>query len=191
MNWIRRNWMLFSMLVLATSLGWIAFSAPAGGSTTNGKIPSPREGFLAPDFTLQDAQGQAVRLSDLRGRPVLVNLWASWCGPCQAEMPAMQKVYEAYSARGFTILAVNTTFQDERDSALAFAGKRGLTFPILFDMDGTVSQQYLVRAMPTSFFVDAEGIISKAVFGGPMSEALLRAEIEKLLEGEHSNAAGD
>jgi cytochrome c biogenesis protein CcmG, thiol:disulfide interchange protein DsbE len=191
MNWIRRNWMLFSILVLTASLGWIAFSAVAGGSTTNGKIPAPSEGFLAPDFTLEDAHGQMVRLSDLRGRPVLVNLWASWCGPCQAEMPAMQKVYESYAPKGFTILAVNTTFQDERDSALAFAGKRGLTFPILFDTDGSVSRAYQVRAMPTSFFVDQEGIVRKAVFGGPMSEALLRAEIEKMLEGGQSNAAGD
>ena len=184
MNWVRQNWTLFSIIVLAVSLGWIAFTAPAGGSTTNRKIPAPREGFLAPEFALQDAQGQTVRLSELRGRPVLVNLWASWCAPCKAEMPAMQKVYEAYAAQGFTILAVNTTFQDTQENAISFAESRMLTFPLLFDVDGSVSQQYQVRAMPTSFFVDQEGIIRRAVFGGPMPEALLRAEIEKLLEGK-------
>ena len=184
MNWVRQNWTLFSIIVLAVSLGWIAFTAPAGGSITNGKIPAPREGFLAPEFALQDAQGQTVRLSELRGRPVLVNLWASWCAPCKAEMPAMQKVYEAYAAQGFTILAVNTTFQDTQENAISFAESRMLTFPLLFDVDGSVSQQYQVRAMPTSFFVDQEGIIRRAVFGGPMPEALLRAEIDKLLEGK-------
>lgn len=183
MRWVKRNWTLFSIIVLVVSLGWIAFTAPVGGATTDGKIPAPREGFLAPDFALQNSEGETMRLSDLRGRPVLVNLWASWCAPCKAEMPAMQKVYEAYGEQGFTILAVNTTFQDTRESALTFAGEQGLTFPILFDLDGSVSQQYLVRAMPTSFFVDQEGIIRRAVFGGPMPEALLRAEIEKLLEG--------
>jgi cytochrome c biogenesis protein CcmG, thiol:disulfide interchange protein DsbE len=184
MTWIRNNWVLFSILVLIMSAGWIAFSAPLPGQTSGGKIPAPREGFLAPDFELQNEQGSPVRLSDLRGQPVLVNLWASWCGPCKAEMPAMQEVYEEYAPRGFTILAVNTTFQDERGSALEFAASRGLTFPILFDEDGDVSQKYQARAMPTSFFVDAEGIVQRVVVGGPMSEALLRAEIEQLLEEE-------
>src|SRR5690606_34345406 len=114
------------------------------------------------------------RLSDLRGRPVLVNLWASWCGPCQAEMPAMQKIHEQYGPQGFTILAVNTTFQDERTSAEEFAANRGLTFPIVFDLDGKVSRSYQVRSMPTSFFIDQDGIIRRVVIGGPMSEALLR-----------------
>jgi cytochrome c biogenesis protein CcmG, thiol:disulfide interchange protein DsbE len=191
MNWIRHNWLLFSILVLTTSLGWIAFTAPAPGATTNGKIPAPREGFLAPDFSLLDAQGQSLRLSDLRGKPVLVNLWASWCGPCQAEMPAMQKVYTEYARRGFTILAVNTTFQDERAGALEFASSRGLSFSLLFDTDGSITRLYQVRAMPTSFFVDREGLIRKAVFGGPMSEALLRAEIEKLLAEGSGDAAGN
>jgi cytochrome c biogenesis protein CcmG/thiol:disulfide interchange protein DsbE len=184
MTWIRHNWTLFSILLLTTGMGWIAFTAPASDSTTGGKIPAPREGFLAPDFALQDAQGQTIRLSDLRGRPVLLNLWASWCAPCKAEMPAMQEVYEAYAPQGFTILAVNTTFQDPRENALDFARGRGLTFPILFDTQGSVSQLYQVRAMPTSFFIDAQGIIRRGVFGGPMPEAQLRAEIEALLEGE-------
>lgn len=184
MNWIRHNWILFSILVLTASAVWIVFTIPAGDQVTGGKIPAPRAGFLAPDFTLLDAQGQPVTLSDLRGQPVLVNVWASWCGPCKAEIPVMQKVFEAYAPQGFTILAVNTTFQDDRRGALEFAESRGVTFPILFDEDGSVSQQYRVQAMPTSFFVDREGVISQTVFGGPMSEALLRAEIEKLLAEE-------
>ncbi len=181
MNWIRQNWTLFSILILIFSAGWIAFTPPPAGSLTGGSIPAPAEGFLAPDFELRDAGGQVIRLSALRGRPVLLNLWASWCAPCKAEMPAMQRVYDAYAARGFTILAVNTTYQDDQANALAFADSLGLTFPLLFDMDGSVAKEYRVSAMPTSFFIDSEGIIRKVVFGGPMSEALLRAEIEQLL----------
>ncbi len=182
MNWLQRNWTLFSILVLVTGAGWMVFSPPPPDAITNGQIPAPREGFLAPNFTLQDDQGNTVQLSDLRGKPVLVNLWASWCAPCKAEMPAMQAVYETYASQGFTILAVNTTFQDQKESALAFSQSLGLTFPILFDMDGKVASQYQVRAMPTSFFIDQEGVVQHMVIGGPMSEGLLRAEVEKLLE---------
>jgi cytochrome c biogenesis protein CcmG, thiol:disulfide interchange protein DsbE len=181
MNWIRGNWTLFSILVLVFGLGWIVFTPPESGATTGGMIPAPREGFLAPDFVLQDQQGEPVRLSELQGHPVLLNLWASWCPPCQAEMPAMQKVHEQYGPQGFTILAVNTTFQDDRTSAENFVASLGLTFPILFDLDGSVSQRYQVRSMPTSFFIDHSGIIRRVVIGGPMSEGLLRAEVERLL----------
>lgn len=181
MEWIRRHWSLFSILVMVFSAGWIVFSPVLGNSATGGKIPAPREGFLAPDFALQDAQGKTVQLSDLRGKPVLLNLWATWCPPCQAEMPAMQKVHEQYGPQGFTILAVNTTYQDDRAGAIQYAAARGLTFPVLFDLDGSVSRKYLVRSLPTSFFIDKDGVIQKVVIGGPMSEALLRSEAESLL----------
>lgn len=184
MKGIRQHWTLYSILTLVFFAGWIIFSPPAEG-TTNGHIPAPQEGFLAPDFALQDMNGQTVRLSDLRGQPVLLNLWASWCPPCKEEMPAMQNAFEIYAPQGFTILAVNTTFQDQRSSALRFAEESGLTFPILFDVDGTVSRQYHTRLMPTSFFIDQEGIIRRVVLGGPMSEALLRTEIEAMLKEQN------
>jgi cytochrome c biogenesis protein CcmG, thiol:disulfide interchange protein DsbE len=182
MQWIRQNWTLCSILILVVGAGWITFSPPPQALVTGGKIPAPQEGFLAPDFTLPDAQGKPVRLSDLRGKPVLLNLWASWCPPCQVEMPDMEKVYQDYAAQGFTILAVDTTYQDEKSAALKFAQSKNLTFPILFDLDGETARKYQVRAMPTSFFIDKEGIIRKVVIGGPMPESLLRAEAERLIE---------
>jgi peroxiredoxin len=183
MKWFREHWTLFSLIILVASAGWMIFLPPLPGSTTGGRVPAPQEGFLAPDFTLPDSQGQSIRLSDLRGKPVLLNLWASWCPPCREEMPAMQKAYDRYAARGFTILAMNTTYQDQKTDALNFVAERKLTFPILFDMDGKVAQAYLVRAMPTSFFIDSQGVIQKVVIGGPMSEGLLFVEIEKLMKG--------
>ena len=182
MNWIQRNWTAFSILVLVIGAGWMVFLPPQPGSATGGRIPAPGEGFLAPDFTLQDAQGGTVRLSDLRGRPVLLNLWASWCPPCQAEMPAMQKTFERYAEEGFTILAVNTTYQDDLTAAMSFVAQHGLTFPILLDLDGSVSQMYRVRSMPTSFFIDREGVIRRVVIGGPMAAGLLQAEVELLVK---------
>lgn len=182
MNWILRNWTAFSILVLVFGAGWMVFSPPQPNSTTGGRIPAPGEGFLAPDFALQDAQGQTIQLSELRGSPVLLNLWASWCPPCQAEMPAMQKTYEIYAGQGLTILAVNTTYQDDKTAALDFVAQRGLTFPVLFDVDGSVSQAYRVHSMPTSFFIDRQGMIRRVVVGGPMAAGLLQAEVEQLMK---------
>ncbi len=178
----RKVWDILSAAVLIFGAIWTAVSAPAPGSLTEGQAPAPRAGFLAPDLELENSAGQKVRLSDFRGRPVLLNFWASWCPPCQAEMPAMQIVHDEYGSQGFVVLAVNTTFQDSEVSALQFAAERGLSFPILFDRDGKISRQYEVRSMPTSFFIGADGVIREVVVGGPMSEGLLRSQAEQLLE---------
>jgi len=171
-------------LILLLGAAWIWLSAATPGSTTAGEIPAPQEGFLAPDFTLQTLGGEEITLSELRGTPLLINLWASWCGPCRAEMPAMQRIYEKYAVTesSFTILAVNATNQDNPNSAATFVAEHGLTFPILMDIDGSVSASYQLRSLPTSFFVNRQGIIEEIVIGGPMSEALLQTRVENLLE---------
>ncbi len=160
---------------------WIAISQVPASATTGGAIPSPREGFLAPDFTLETLQGDTVTLSDLRGKAVVVNLWASWCPPCRAEMPALQAAYEADRDRGLEILAVDMTYQDTEQDALSFIQEFGLTFPIPLDRDGTVARQYLLRALPSTFFVGPDGVISKVVIGGPMSEATIRTNVQAML----------
>ncbi|MGH2581636.1 MAG: peroxiredoxin family protein, partial [Anaerolineales bacterium] len=141
----------------------------------------PAEGFLAPDFTLETLAGDQVTLSGLRGQVVLVNLWASWCGPCRAEMPAIQQIYEQYRDRGFTVLGVNLTNQDSRAAAQAFVDEFGLTFPILLDTDGSVAAAYRLRSLPSSYFIDRNGVIQKVVLGGPMAEALVQTQVEQLL----------
>jgi cytochrome c biogenesis protein CcmG/thiol:disulfide interchange protein DsbE len=176
------RWYIFSALALLAAAAWIFASRAEPGSTTNGNIPLPRQGFAAPDFSLNTPDGQSISLSELRGRPVLVNLWTSWCPPCRAEMPAMQNAYEAYHDQGFEILAVNATNQDSQQDAIDFAGQYGLTFPILLDTSGEVSGLYQLRSLPTSFFIDRNGVIQDVVIGGPMSEALLRSRVQQLIE---------
>jgi cytochrome c biogenesis protein CcmG/thiol:disulfide interchange protein DsbE len=177
----RRWWALaFTLLLLGT--GWTWFSRVPASVASAGQIPSPREGFPAPDFTLNTVVGgQAATLSAYRGRVVIVNFWASWCGPCRAEMPAIQQVYAANRARGLVVLAVNSTVQDTVPDAQAFAQNLGLTFPILLDQDGAVSQRYLLRALPSTFFIDRQGVIRTVVFGGPMNVATIETKIEALL----------
>ena len=172
----------FSIGLLLLGLVWIIFSADRSGASTNGLIPAPRQGFLAPDFTLQTLDGKTVTLADLRGQAVLVNVWTSWCLPCRAGMPASQRVYEEYKEKGLVVLAVNSTVQDKVSSASSFAAELGLTFPILLDVEGTATRFYEVRALPSSFFIGRDGVIREVVIGGPMSEALLRTRVEAILE---------
>jgi len=173
---------LLYLAILLAGAAWIWLSAAPAGTTTQGAIPAPHAGFLAPDFSLTGLDGEQYTLSELRGQAVLLNLWASWCAPCRAEMPAMQSVYEDYREVGFIVLAVNATNQDNIAAASAFASQYGLTFPILLDTSGNVSALYQLRALPSTFFIDRNGIIQEVVVGGPMAEALLRVRVEQLLE---------
>ena len=161
---------------------WIWASAVPAEATTGGLIPSPREGFLAPDFTLESLSGEQISLSDLRGKAIVLNLWASWCPPCRAEMPALQRVYQENHERGLEVLAVNMTAQDNITAVEDFVQEFNLTFPILLDASGEVGNAYLMRALPTTFFIDQEGIIQRVIVGGPMSEVTLQSTVEQLLE---------
>jgi len=176
------RWGAIVIGVLILGAIWIGTSQVPASATTSGSIPSPREGFAAPDFTLETLEGETLTLSDLRGKAVVVNLWASWCPPCRAEMPALQSAYEADRDRGLEIVAVDMTYQDNEEDAQRFADDFGLTFAIPMDRDGTVARQYLMRALPSTFFVGPDGVIRKVVIGGPMSEATIRSTVSEMLE---------
>ena len=110
----------------------------------------------APDFTAYDADGNAVQLSDYFGKPLVLNFWASWCGPCKSEMPAFQQAYEQED--GVQFLLVNMTGGRETQAdAEALLAQEGYTFPVLFDLDLDAAMTYGVTALPTTYFLDAEG----------------------------------
>ena len=186
----KRFW--YALIAIAVVLGgmWILISrVPESqvGITSEGLETAPRKGFLAPDFTLTTLDGDTVRLSDLRGRPVLINFWASWCGPCRAEMPHLEAAYEAHSDAGLIVLGVD---QLESPPLVArFVEEFGLTFPIPLDRDGKVSAAYQARALPTSFFVDADGIIRDA-FTGPMTAGLIESKLELILSNSAQGSEG-
>ncbi len=167
--------------VLLLGLAWIWFSR-GDPSTFPGSLGSaPQAGFPSPDFTLQTTMGDRINLTELQGTPIVINFWASWCPPCRLEMPALQAIYEEYGGK-VMILGVNTSNQDTRSNMLSFLEEARLSFPILEDIDGSVQRQYAIISLPTTFFINPDGIITEVVIGGPMTEAGLRARIEELLE---------
>jgi peroxiredoxin len=109
----------------------------------------------APDFTLKSKENGNVRLSEQRGNIVLVNFWASWCGPCRDELPKMEALYEEYQDLGFEILAINV--DDEARKADVLLNDIEVTFPVLYDTSGEVSKLYDVSAMPTTVIIDRDG----------------------------------
>ncbi|WP_455377779.1 redoxin domain-containing protein [Petrachloros mirabilis] len=123
-----------------------------------------RPGDEAPNFQLRDMNGRVVALSDLRGKVVLLNFWATWCGPCRVEMPAMEELYRRYPRKDFEILAVST---DPQGTAVTrpFQEEHHLTFPILHDADFRVGLIYGARTLPMTFMVDREGIVRQQIFG--------------------------
>lgn len=135
-------------------------------------------GLPPPDFTLPGLDGGAITLSDLQGKVVLINFWATWCPPCREEMPSMEKVYRRFKDKDFTILAVD--IMEHPDTVRRFARRYELTFPILLDANGEVTQKYVANAIPTSYIVDKEGkavgkVIGPRNWDGEHARALLEA----------------
>ncbi len=109
----------------------------------------------APDFKLANRAGGEITLAELRGQVVMINFWASWCGPCRQEFPALDEMYRKYKPMGFTMVGINV--ESEKADAERFLGMRPVTFPILFDPQNAVSGSYGVKAMPTTVIVDRQG----------------------------------
>lgn len=179
-----RQGVLLGVVLLATAgflLWWFQFrtteqAPPPAGGTDYGAVELPpelvppgmevghRAGQLAPDFYLPTLQGKAVRLSELRGRPVVVNFWATWCTPCRREMPQFKAAYDQYRDRGLLVIAVNV--QEPEGSVRQFAEEFGLDFPVALDRSGEVSRAYRLLGLPATYFIDRQGVV-RSVFLGP------------------------
>lgn len=179
----RRRWALVMLVVFLAGSGWVLASRLPANSTSGGKPPpSPRVGFSAPDFTLDLLSGGQVTLSEMQGKVVVINFWTTWCPPCKAEMPALEKVYRAFNDLGLEVLAVNSTNQDDEADVVTFVQELDLSFPVPLDRTGAVSAMYNLQGLPSTYFIDADGVIRDVVVGGPMSEALIQSKVEDLLK---------
>ena len=154
-------------------------ATPSGPTAT--PAAAPVTGAPAPDFTLRSLTGQPVTLLALRGQVVLINFWATWCIPCQAEMPAIQHAYDAHKGSGFTVLAVN--LNEPAKDVQDYVTRLGVNFPVLLDAGDAISSLYRVRGYPTSFFIDRGGTVAIEQVG-MMSDTQLADHLAQLGLGE-------
>jgi len=137
-------------------------------------------GQPAPDFVLKSSSGKNLRLSEYRGEVVMINFWATWCGPCRQEMPLLDQLYARYQRVGFNLLGVN--IDDDSRRAVAMIEDLGVSFPVLFDDAKTVSKLYAVDAMPATIIVDRDGTVRHIHHGyKPGYEDQYLTEIRSLL----------
>lgn len=174
------KWTWLIAALMAVPIGQPVWSVMAERGST---IPAAQRAIVkagdeAPNFKLKDMNGETVALADLRGKVVLLNFWATWCGPCRVEMPAMERLYRAYPRKDFEILAVST---DAQGAAVTrpFQQEHHLTFPILHDADFRVGLAYGARSLPMTFMVDRQGIVRQQIFGARDWEA---PEAHQLIE---------
>ncbi|MBR6735825.1 MAG: TlpA family protein disulfide reductase [Oscillospiraceae bacterium] len=141
-----------------------------------------KEPIPAPDFTVVDGEGNEVKLSDFFGKPIVLNFWASWCGPCKNEMPHFEKAYTEYGDK-VNFVMVNSTdgIRETVDKASEYITGEGYTFPVYFDTQSIAAYTYGVSSLPSTLFIDADG---NAIAGyiGTLSEKTLMTNIESLLE---------
>jgi peroxiredoxin len=150
----------------------------------NGCAASPESseavvGELAPSFQLQDFDGQSVALGNLRGKPLLLNFWATRCPPCRSEMPYIQQVYDEWSGKGLVVLAIN--IGESSAKVKEFMQSYGLSFPVLLDTNDKVARIYNIRYIPTTFFIDGDGIIQVKIIGAFPNEAAIEENLSKII----------
>lgn len=181
----RRGWIMLGTAVvlipLFALLAWAAVrqqGAPSGAGINaqfgEVRVPEAR----AADFALQTADGDTLRLSDFRGKVVMVDFWASWCGPCRQEAATLNRIYSAYAGTPVEFVGVNVW--DTPDAAEVFLVEFGVAYPTGVDADGGIALEYGVRGIPEKFFIDADGVVQRK-YVGPMPEDVLRGALDELL----------
>jgi thiol-disulfide isomerase/thioredoxin len=166
---------------LGSQLRSIAFATLA---TAAGPLSAQTLGSSAPDFTLKTLAGDTASLSRFQGRPVFLNFWATWCGPCRAEMEQIATAYRAHANEGLQVLAIDLTDQERKmNDVRRFVVELQMPFPVLLDEKGKVRKRYALRGVPTSVFIDAEGIV-RLVNPGPITSETIQRGLAEILRAQ-------
>ncbi len=173
--------------LLSSALALLSAACTTAGDPANTSAAQPTQslgiGLPAPEFTLKTLAGGQVSLSDYRGRPVLINFWASWCAPCRTEMPDIIAAYKAHRDTGLEVLAIDNTQLDVIDDVRQFVDTFQMPFPVPLDEQGEVARAYRVLGLPTSVFVDGEGVV-RAVNIGPMTAETIEKHLATILPAQ-------
>lgn len=155
--------------------------APGSGSqATNAPTVADTTGTPAADFTVYDANGNAVKLSSLFGRPIVLNFWASWCNPCKSEMPYFQSAYESYGSNvQFVMVNLTDGQRESKDSAQTYIRNQGYSFPVYFDSSQSAVDAYSVYSIPKTYFISSSGRVVNKVFGS-ITQSQLKSYIQSL-----------
>lgn len=172
----RSSWTLAFAALLVVGIGWVWASRVTVGGAAAGLPPAPAVGHPAPDFTLTMVNGETFTLAELRGKPVVLNFWATWCPPCRAELPELQAAHEHYTGE---LVVVGVNQAESPNAVRAFAAQAALTFPVPLDDQADVSRRYAVRSLPTTFFIDRSGVIRR-IQSGPVTEATLAQALKTI-----------
>jgi len=175
MNFLQKDKNPASASALPT-VALLSTTPPSGDAAVDKDPPAPRLGRLAPDFSITEADKSTSKLSDYRGQVVVLNFWASWCGPCKLEIPDLEAFYKEYKNQDVVVLAVG--WRDTPDALYKFASDRGLTFTILADVSDAVGNKYGLTGVPTTFFIDKNGVIREMQIGA-MNKAAMMSKLAK------------
>ncbi len=176
--------MLVITLVSVLTLGLLVIGCsvvpePPDGESPTAPVEGTQVGNLAPNFQLQNLDGQTVSLSDLRGEPVLINFWATWCPPCRSEMPYIQEIYNEWSDKKLVVLAIN--IGESSSTVENFMQSYNLSFTVLLDTKQDVAQRYNITGIPTTFFIDKDGIIQDKLIGAFQNKAQIENRLGKII----------
>ena len=174
----RLEWAILILAVLLGGGAWTLASRVTPQDAAPGSLPpAPRVGFAAPDFAATTLDGTAVRLADLRGRPVVLNFWATWCPPCLQELPHLM---DAARRSGGRVVILGIDNGEPAATVRTFANDRGLNYPIVLDPAFAITDLYRVDGLPTTFFIDQDGIIRDMMMG-PLTPATLQDKLATIV----------
>ncbi len=170
------RWHSIALITLVAGVAWLWLSRTPVDGVALGTDPAPTVDHPAPDLVLPTLDGAEFSLSELRGTPVVLNFWATWCGPCQRELPELQEASERYAGR---VLIVGVDQGEEAEIVQGYVDELGLTFTVPMDTDFDAADLYNVRGLPTTFFIDRNGVI-RDVWAGEMNSITLAEKIRRI-----------
>jgi thiol-disulfide isomerase/thioredoxin len=173
----RLDWIILTLVVALLGSAWIGMTPVRASALSTGGKPARAElGYPAPDFTLLTPGGDKVTLSSFSGKPVLINFWATWCAPCRSEIPAFEAAHRQWKD---DIRFLGVDLQEDSTVVLPFMSEFGMTYPVVLDTYAEVGRAYRVIALPTTFFINSQGVIVW-IENGPLNEALLQTRLAEL-----------